>query len=206
MPPGAVDGATAARASLFEMAASCSFGIWMYCRKAELCHLPRVWIVESSMPARAAEVAAPMRKLCPAYSSCGRPREERTARTCCTNHDFVTGDPCVVMKKGPARSWRSYMYDTTAVTGQMGVSVRPTITSTPLPNWSHFDRFKWTFTIEGYVLLSTATSPHERCPARSYWSGASTRSSPSRKNPKKARLATAHISCLSVREEAIREP
>ena len=141
------------------MAASCSLGMRMYCRKAELCHFPRVWIVESSMPARAAEVAAPMRKLCPAYSSCGRPREERTARTCCTNHDFVTGDPCAVMKKGPARSCRSSMYDTTAVTEQMGMSVRPTITSTPLPNWLHFDRFKWTFTTEGYVLLSTATSP-----------------------------------------------
>ena len=125
--------------------------IRIYCRKAEICHLSRVWIVESSMSARAAEVAALMRKLCPAYSSYGRPREERTACTCCTNHYFVTGDPCAVMKKGPSRFCRSSMYDTTAVTGQMGVSVRPTITSTPLPNWSHFDRFKWTFTIAGYV-------------------------------------------------------
>ena len=38
------------------------------CRKfAELCHLPKIWMVESSTPARAADVAAPMRKLWPAY-------------------------------------------------------------------------------------------------------------------------------------------
>ena len=43
-----------------------SLGIQMYCKKAALCHRPRAWMVESSTPANAADVAAPMRKLCPA--------------------------------------------------------------------------------------------------------------------------------------------
>ena len=34
---------------------------------AELCHRPRSWMVESLTPARAADVAAPNRKLWPAY-------------------------------------------------------------------------------------------------------------------------------------------
>ena len=156
----------------------CSWGIRMYCRKAELCHLPRVWIVESSTPARAADVAAPIRKLCPASSPCGRPRPARMVRTCCTSHDFVTAPPCELMKNGPDRSCRSTMYATTAAMGQMRVPVCPTMTLTPLPNWSHFDRFRWTLTIDGEVLLSIATC----C-------------------PKKAKLATVQISCFSGCEE-----
>ena len=36
----------------------------MYCRQAALCHLPRVWIDESAIPATTvAVVAAPIRKL-----------------------------------------------------------------------------------------------------------------------------------------------
>ena len=37
----------------------------MYLRKAELDHFPSAWIAESSIPACAAVVAAPMRKLRP---------------------------------------------------------------------------------------------------------------------------------------------
>ena len=106
------------------------------------------------------------------------------------------------MKKGAARSCRSPMYVTTAATGQVDVSIHPTIMSNPLPNWSHFDRFKWTFNMEGNVQLFTA-SPHERCTAWSYWSGASTRSSPIRKNPKKARLATASSSLTVIGYAAV---
>ena len=50
-------------------------GVLMYLRKAVLCHLPRVWIMESSTPTMAAVVAAPMRKLCPAYSEAGMPTD-----------------------------------------------------------------------------------------------------------------------------------
>ena len=56
-----------------ENVASFSFGVRMYNRKAELCHLPNAWIVESSMPASAAVVAAPILKLWPAYWCCGKP-------------------------------------------------------------------------------------------------------------------------------------
>ena len=55
------------RAMTDDREASCSLGILMYWRKAALCHLPNACMVESSIPARAAVVAAPMRKLCPAY-------------------------------------------------------------------------------------------------------------------------------------------
>ena len=43
--------------------ARCSFGERMYNKKAVLCHRPKVWIVESSIPLSAAVVAAPIRKL-----------------------------------------------------------------------------------------------------------------------------------------------
>lgn len=44
----------------------------MYWMKAVLCHRPRVWIVESSIPAAAAVVAAPILKLWPASWCCSR--------------------------------------------------------------------------------------------------------------------------------------
>ena len=46
--------------------AGCSLGMLIYCKKAALCQRPRAWIVESSTLARAADVAAPIRKLWPA--------------------------------------------------------------------------------------------------------------------------------------------
>ena len=49
-----------------ESEASCSLGMRIYCKKAALCQRPRAWIMESSTPARAADVAAPIRKLWPA--------------------------------------------------------------------------------------------------------------------------------------------
>ena len=51
-----------------ENCASCSLGVHMYDRKAELIHLPSVRIVKSSIPALAADVAAPIMKLCPQNS------------------------------------------------------------------------------------------------------------------------------------------
>ena len=48
-----------------DITANCSFGVRMYVRKAELVHCPNNWMVESSIPAFAAAVAAPIRKLWP---------------------------------------------------------------------------------------------------------------------------------------------
>ena len=62
-----VGGLTVVVDSCLEIKARCSRGSRIYCKKAALCHLPRACIVESSIPARAAEVAAPMRKLWPVY-------------------------------------------------------------------------------------------------------------------------------------------
>jgi len=47
--------------------ATLSLGVRMYKRNAELFHLPRALMVESSRPPCAAAVAASIRKLCPAY-------------------------------------------------------------------------------------------------------------------------------------------
>ena len=47
-------------ASDLENVASCSLGVRIYARKAELDHLPIVLITESSIPALAAAVAAPI--------------------------------------------------------------------------------------------------------------------------------------------------
>ena len=62
---------------MLEKVARCSLGVLMYARKAELLHLPFFLIMESSMPALAAEVTAPIRKLCQAKLSCRRPRDWR---------------------------------------------------------------------------------------------------------------------------------
>ena len=53
--------------------ASCSWGVRTHSWYATLCHLPIVFVRESWTPQAAAVVAAPMRKLCPAYFSGWRP-------------------------------------------------------------------------------------------------------------------------------------
>ena len=67
-------------AKTLESATNCSSGVHMCCKNAALCHLPKVWIMESSTPAVAMVVAAPIRKLWPAQSNCGRPRSCRIER------------------------------------------------------------------------------------------------------------------------------
>ena len=52
-------------ASVVERAMRLSFSILMYSKNAELCQRPSIWMAESSSPARAAVVAAPILKLCP---------------------------------------------------------------------------------------------------------------------------------------------
>ena len=53
----------AVEAIVLDRAANCSLGVQMYCKKAALCHLPRVLMIESSTPLRAAVVVAPILKL-----------------------------------------------------------------------------------------------------------------------------------------------
>ena len=101
-----------------ESEASCSLGMCMYCRKAALCQQPRAWIVESSTPARAAEVAAPIRKLWPAYWCCGRPAMLRMLRISDTNWLFIKALFSESTKNGPGLSPRKVIKLRIAATGQ----------------------------------------------------------------------------------------
>ena len=76
------DGNRFCPASVAESAASCSFGIRTYRKNAELCHCPNVCSTESSTPAMAAVVAAPILKLWPQYWSWATPMLVRLARIC----------------------------------------------------------------------------------------------------------------------------
>ena len=111
----------------------------MYVRKAALFHRPRIRIVESSIPALAAAVAAPIRKLCPAKLLYGRPTAIRASLTLATNLGFVKGDWLANLKNVPLLEPRTTTYAVTASTGQSVSPVRPIYTSTPFPNWSVFD-------------------------------------------------------------------
>ena len=73
----------------------------MYSRNAVLDHRPSALIVESSMPAWAADVAAPSRKLCPEYKVASKPASVNTSHTKDTNWGFVRGAPSSLQKKGP---------------------------------------------------------------------------------------------------------
>ena len=141
--------------------------------------------MESSIPARAADGAAPMRKLWPAYSCWGNPNTARTARIRLTNHALVIGLPFKFRKKAPGRSCRREIYDRRADTGHRAQPVRPMTMSTPTPNWSHFDCFRWIFSMDGCVALSAATSPQAKSVVGLNLSADSTRSSPRRKKAKK---------------------
>jgi len=63
----------------------------MYTRYAELLHLPKVLITESFIPALAAAVAAPMRKLCLAKFCSVRPVALSASLTLLVNEDFMSG-------------------------------------------------------------------------------------------------------------------
>ena len=65
-------------------------------------------------------------------------------------------------KRGPGLSTRSTMNDSSAATGQMSTLVTPTTMSTPAPNWSHFDFFRWIRITDGLLVELTATSPQAR--------------------------------------------
>ena len=136
---------------------SCSRGIRIYNKNAALDQRPRAWITESSNPAWAAAVAAPIRKLWPANWLAGKAIVVRALRTSRINTDFVSGFPWESLKNGPGASPREERYARTAVTGQTGLPVFPTKTSTPEPNWSHLDCFRKKRMTEGLARSSTAT-------------------------------------------------
>ncbi len=74
----------------------------MQARKAELLQRPIILMMESSNPARAAAVAAPIRKLCPTKFWYERPIPCNVARISCVNLFFVKGLLSLNLKKGPS--------------------------------------------------------------------------------------------------------
>ena len=152
-------------------AASSSLGVRMYRRYAALFHRPRVIISESSSPAWTAAVAAPIRKLWPAKWSGGRPKSSMARLVRSTNFDFVSGAPSGNTKKGPAAPPLLAINAETAATGHSSSPVLPITTSTPLPNWSDFERRRRT--------LSTLAWLGRRLP-RPPMTGASSRRTPIR--------------------------
>ncbi len=76
----------------------------MYRRNEEERHLPIVWIVESWMPARAAAVAAPIRKLWPLTedkTDGSTPWDLRAVRTAVTSLGRDKQEPSWKVKRGP---------------------------------------------------------------------------------------------------------
>ena len=159
--------------------------------------------MESSNPAMAA-VAAPIRKLCPAYWDWSSPRSCRIRLTRPTNQALTTTSLLGCRKKALLREPLTSRYLTIAATGQSSSPVRPTTTSVPAPNWSHLDLLRWTWTIVGLSLWSTATSPQVRQLASLKAPVESGSNSPSRKKPKNAVLAIAQTTCLAKSSEASR--
>ena len=89
-------------ASDLEKVVSCSLGVRIYARNAELHHLPIILITESSIPAPAAAVAAPIWKLCLAKFSSGKPRACIAFHILDVKVDLVKGVPFLKLKNGPA--------------------------------------------------------------------------------------------------------
>ena len=177
---------------------NCSLGVRMYTRYAELLHLPRVLITESSIPALAAAVAALMRKLCLAKFCSGWPVALRASLTLLVNKDFVSGWPSWNWEKGPSLEPRIAIYCMIATTGHKGQSVLPMYTSTPLPSWSALDFFRCTLSNHGSSVLSTATSPQARYLVPSKAFSVDIVIPPERKKPKKQRVAAAQIMTMSL--------
>ena len=114
-------------------AASSVLGVRMYRRK-DRGTIPSpysIMVHESSRPACAAAVAAPIRKLCPANCSSGRPRSWRACLVICKHFALVKAVPSQKMKKGPGEVPLALINAATAATGQRRPPVLPMITSVP---------------------------------------------------------------------------
>ena len=149
----------------------------------------------------AAVVAAPIRKLCPAYCCCGRPIESSIWRSCVMNQDFDTTLCDESTKNAPELLPLEEMKLTIAFTGHTLEPVAPITMSDPWPNWSHFDLLRWIWNIVGAEWLSTETSPQVIPVAGSKDVAVSGKSSPRRKKPKNAVHAMAQRAAFSGCEE-----
>ena len=104
------DGYGQAEAMHADNGASCSRGIRIYSKNAALDQRPRVWITESSNPAWATAMAAPIQKLWLANWLAGKPILVRALWTSRINTDFVSSFPWESLKNGPGASLREERY------------------------------------------------------------------------------------------------
>ena len=143
-------------ASLPVTAASLSRGTLTYRRYAALSHLPSVLISESSTPAIAAVVAAPILKLWPAYFPASIPALPSAALKHRTSFSLDKGAHEAKVKNGPFSLPCTAMYAATALTGHRSL---PRYTKTPRLKGSVFDAFMQTCTSAGGDPVPRHTSP-----------------------------------------------
>ena len=143
------------------MPARWSLGVFMYstCRHAELSQRPSILIVASLMPHWLAVVAAPIRKLCPAYLLASTPAFCNRSRTFLMKWSFVRFLPSLNWNKNPALSRRMARNAIMASTGQSCEWVLPRKMSIPLQNGSVLEALIQTLSVFGSATLSTAMSP-----------------------------------------------
>lgn len=120
----------------------------MYLKKAVIFHQPRVYIVESSRPAFAAVVAAPIRKLCP--QSAGK-AAQRASLTFATKYGLVNGIPLLRVKKGPSMYNCNWAEEIVCATYEN------------IDSSSQLVTFRCTFKVIRDILLSVAISTQDRC-------------------------------------------
>jgi len=153
------------------------------------------------MPASAADVAAPIRKLCPAYCGAGRPRDRNTVLIWSTKAESFLH---YQQKKWP---WLSTPGTKILTHGQYRVVRAPvtlTTTSAPWLSWSLLVYFKCSCTIWCAMRSSTATSLHAKSVAAFHDVAASSKSSPNRNKAKKNNKAKERYCGDSPQDSSIR--
>ena len=146
-------------------------------------------MVESSTPAMAADVAAPIRKLWPAYWEAQHGQYPTDF-----HNELLIRERAI---RGFQEEWALLVSLSRYVAQNCGHRSQPVLlrtTSTPWPNWSVLDWRRRNRSIFGSKGLSMTMSPHERCSLGLKSDGDKRSSSPSRK---KAVQQTAHSTRLS---------
>ena len=145
-------------------------GILMYLKYVSFFHLPRILIMESCLPRSAAVVAAPIRKLWPAYFVGSIPGDHKAFLMWEIYLCFVKGVLSLNWNIGPGEFPRIAKNAVTAATGQRSSPVFPTKMCTPLNSRSVLDVLRKILSTEGLQWLSIAMSPRFRCFWAHYWS------------------------------------
>lgn len=170
----------------------------MYSVYALLCHLPRVLIKASDIPASAADVAAPILKLCPVYWAAAIPPASNALLSSVTRRSLVRNFPFLNLNNGPSPPPLNGRYPRTAESGRKSIPVLPRCKVTPFRKGSVLDAFMRTSITCGSVLLSILTSESSKCTWGSYDDSDGATASPDLKNPKKHKEDAAHniaVSC-----------